>query len=518
MDPRMDPRRRRRRLADNGEDLFAQLLGRRPLLMPRAIGANRAQGLLIGRPFPQRNGGMPAAFAIPRPLQFRQQDDLPGDVGDIRFIKNQACVMLSHNGRERSFGHAGVNKKPGVCIAVVELTEEENFFEVEIKGTGRESEELRVGMATEDHPTDIHLGATKTSVGFSVFEGKGHFHTPDKMVYPPAKANDRVGIALHFEKAEYLDEEAGTLTCPLSVVLNGKKILQQEITLPEQPFHPAFSLGGRGQSVKFVGLSRWTGQEEDMLIDDVGEEQVWRRINHVSMNGQLLTYTGRGEDYSEFGMAQGRKPLGPANHYFEVEIVDPGRSCYVALGVTRKDYPVNMHPGWDRGSIAYHADDGKIFTGHGIGNPFGPKCHKGDIMGCGIMFPRDYQADSDEDSDGEEEAVDQWRPGNPNPNRLEGPGHFGQDNFGVDIYDFREDGGDEDGGDDDASDEDWEVGPLGDGRQKATPTKVQVFFTRNGTTIGRRENVSIPPGGFYPTVGMLSPEEKVRVDLQPLSG
>lgn len=49
------------------------------------------------------------------------------------------------------------------------------------------------------------------------------------------------------------------------------------------------------------------------------------------------------------------------------------------------------------------------------------------------------------------------------------------------------------------------------------PPVVQVFFTRNGKLMGRRE-VPVPPGGLYPTVGMLSSGEKVKVDLQPLSG
>ena len=48
-------------------------------------------------------------------------------------------------------------------------------------------------------------------------------------------------------------------------------------------------------------------------------------------------------------------------------------------------------PGWDKGSIAYHADDGKVFIGCGVGEVFGPKCHKGDIMGCGIFFPQNFE-------------------------------------------------------------------------------------------------------------------------------
>ena len=77
-----------------------------------------------------------------------------------------------------------------------------------------------------------------------------------------------------------------------------------------------------------------------------------------------------------------------------------------------QDYPRDRHPGWNKGSIAYHAgalpfpsfveiylkinhlnlnftlrdknpmvisDDGKIFIGSGVGDPFGPRCHKGRI-------------------------------------------------------------------------------------------------------------------------------------------
>ena len=46
---------------------------------------------------------------------------------------------------------------------------------------------------------------------------------------------------------------------------------------------------------------------------------------------------------------------------------------------------------------------------------------------------------------------------------------------------------------------------------------LQVFFTRNGKIIGKKE-VMLPKGGFYPTVGMMSSQEKVRVELKPLSG
>ena len=44
-----------------------------------------------------------------------------------------------------------------------------------------------------------------------------------------------------------------------------------------------------------------------------------------------------------------------------------------------------------------------------------------------------------------------------------------------------------------------------------------MFFTRNSKTVGKKM-VQIPKGGFFPTVGMLSIDEKVRVDLHPMTG
>lgn len=53
-------------------------------------------------------------------------------------------------------------------------------------------------------------------------------------------------------------------------------------------------------------------------------------------------------------------------------------------------------PCFTRGSATVPpTDDGKIFHGSGVGDPFGPRCYKGDTMGCGIMFPRDYSLDSE---------------------------------------------------------------------------------------------------------------------------
>lgn len=135
-------------------------------------------------------------------------------------------------------------------------------------------------------------------------------------------------------------------------------------------------------------------------------------------------------------------------------------------------------------------DDGKIFIGSGVGDPFGPRCHKGDIMGCGIIFPNDYVGYNY----------------NTNGFRDLSPGSLND----IDVMQNLDEC---DSSQSDPEDDKW----WDDPKMQESDVKVKVFFTRNGKTIGQKE-VRIPKGGFYPTVGMLSHAEKVKVDLRPLTG
>lgn len=47
----------------------------------------------------------------------------------------------------------------------------------------------------------------------------------------------------------------------------------------------------------------------------------------------------------------------------------------------------------------------KVFMGSGVGDPFGPRCNKGDIMGCGVLFPRDFESKSDSEEEGQTELM-----------------------------------------------------------------------------------------------------------------
>ncbi|KAK7862936.1 hypothetical protein R5R35_004894 [Gryllus longicercus] len=257
------------------------------------------------------------------------------------------------------------------------------------------------------------------------------------------------------------------------------------MTLPLGGLYPGVSMQAMSDDMKLTVDLNWVPEEDTLMSVDNNEDE-WYRLNDIRLNGQILEYTGRGKSIIDVGLAQARAPLTTTNHYFEIEIVDPGENCYIAIGLTRRDYPKHRHPGWNKGSIGYHADDGKIFIGSGVGDPFGPRCHKGDRMGCGIIFPRDYVCQYDSDGG----SVD-MSPSSPTE----------VDEL-LELLDTS-----------DSEDEEWWNNHCG----MESDSKVKVFFTRNGETIGVRQ-VRIPKGGFFPTIGMLSVEEKVRVDLRPLTG
>jgi len=236
----------------------------------------------------------------------------------------------------------------------------------------------------------------------------------------------------------------------------------------------------------------------DMMAVDTADEE-WLRLHDVRLNGPILEYVGRGKSEVDVGLAQAKTPITTRHHYFEIEIVDPGHNCYIAIGLAGKNYPKNKLPGWNPGSIGYHADDGKVFAGSGkwkVKWPFGPRCDKGDIMGCGVLFPRNYECKSDSEEELEQQgggggaAVRGLPPG--------GPLYCPPPDLG-DLSDGGEDGADL-----------WH-------KDHRNGVVVGIYFTRNGEVIGRKE-IRIPKGGLYPTIGMMSCEEKVRVDLRPLSG
>lgn len=370
----------------------------------------------------------------------------------------------------------------GLYISGEPLSPERNYFEIEILESGATSCGVSLGLVSTRHPLDEPPGWVPESVGVHVDNGKLYKGSPRgsyQIVKPQCGSGDRLGCGVKFE--ELLSWENQQTPVPVFFTRNGKELGCVSFPWPIGGLFPSVSLHSLGEEVQLKRDVKWIVNEDISMCIDSNEDD-WSRLHDIRLNGSILEYSGQGKSIVDVGLAQARYPLNTTNHYYEIEILDPGMNCYIAIGLARKDYPKCRHPGWNKGSIAFHADDGKLFVGSGVGDDFGPRCHKGDVMGCGIIFPRDYICNFESDDSREM-----------TPSPSEDPYH--------------------DGSPSESEDEEWwkEKDSVENG------AIVQVFFTRNGKTIGQKA-VPIPKGGFYPTVGMLSCHEKVRVDLHPLTG
>ncbi|XP_008292014.1 SPRY domain-containing protein 3 [Stegastes partitus] len=400
------------------------------------------------------------------------------DIGDGRPAQER-YMRLQKDGDTLSY--QGNSEEVGCYVAGHPLSKGNCYFEVTIVDTGVRGT-IAVGLVPKFYRLDHQPGWLPYSVAYHADNGKLYNGNPVGQQFGPKCARgDRIGCGIHSENIE-----AGFTT--VFFTKNGKEVGSVEVPVLAEGLFPAVGMHSMGEEVKVDLQAEWFLEEDDSMMMVDSHEDDWGRLYDVRVSGTLLEYVGKGKSIMDVGLAQARQPLTTRCHYYEVEIVDAGEKCYIALGLARRDYPKNRHPGWSRGSVAYHADDGKIFHGSGVGDAFGPRCFKGDIMGCGIMFPRDYILDREGD-------MDDW-------DRLEvRPAHAGVQNV-LYLNDEEEEEDEEDGE---------------EAEQEQEGRKVTVFFTRNGKLMGRREMV-IPPGGLYPTVGMLSSGEKVKVDLHPLSG
>uniref|UniRef100_A0A3Q3FQQ6 SPRY domain containing 3 n=1 Tax=Labrus bergylta TaxID=56723 RepID=A0A3Q3FQQ6_9LABR len=356
----------------------------------------------------------------------------------------------------------GNSDEVGCFVAARPLSKRNRYYEVTIIDTGVRGM-IAVGLVPQLYKLDHQPGWLPQSVAFHADDGKLYNgNTVGQQFGPKCCRGDRIGCGIS------LDSDDGQLT--VFFTKNGKEVGTVEVPGSPEALYPAVGMHSLGEEVLLDLNAEWGMEEDDgqMIVDS--HEEDWNRLHDVKVTGTLLEYVGKGKSIVDVGLAQARRPLSTRFHYYELEITDAGEKCYIALGLARRDYPKNRHPGWSRGSIAYHADDGKLFQGSGVGDPFGPRCFEGDIMGCGIMFPRDYSQEAGDD-------VDDW-----DLEVFQKPSEVQNDMY-VNNEDEEDEGEDLDG------------------------KKVMVFFTRNGKVVGRRD-VSLPVGGLFPTIGMMSTGEK----------
>ena len=355
-----------------------------------------------------------------------QYPPVPNSVGSewaSAYSLHQAGRILEHSCKHQVL-HGDIPIPKAFCQAKQPFSPKTPYFEVEIQSLSNLSQ-IAGGAAAL-----IAKGSTAVSTDSIMYSCSGQLVTRKGSIKSTGGTQkcgvgDKLGCALIFE-----DEQPSSI----EFYLNNMKVLYLNLAekWKNQALYPTIILTHPGDAViptLHLPLPKW---DPSSLVG-------WLRSERVKLRNNVLEYLGPGSTTSDVGVAQVSQPLQlNSNSYYEIEILDPGAKCTIAIGAAMPDYPLNCQPGWSSNSIAYHGDDGCLFQSNSTGVCFGPKWKVRDTVGLGI---RSFAGQKDD-------------------------------------------------------------------------TEVQVYFTRNGKEVGHT-TTTLPPSGLFPTIGLCSAHEKVRVHLSP---
>lgn len=403
------------------------------------------------------------------------------------------------------FKYKGAVNRVGVVKIAEPMSPMLNYFEYEIIDKGQDTA-IGIGVGEHKYPLDRMPGWNRCGIGYHADDGRMfHENGYGKAFGPLCTTGDRMGCGIHFDP----ELESGHVY--VFFTKNGSQVKEPiKMKRPLYGFYPLIGLHSPGEKVRYLGHWRRIPDIIQEPMDmEISPQTYWLRSNGVRFQDDSLTleYNGDGLNRQDVGIAQANFRLSSSRHYFELEIVDSGTNGWIAIGLAKSTYPLTKHPGWCEGSVGYHADNGHLYKERGQGDPFGSLCSTGDIMGCGIRFNENSSlAVPLEDSDDEDL---QWD----DSSFMYEEDYDEDDYIDDDMFHFG--------------------GILGRGRAagRQKPQKVSssaksssdsivkctVYFTKNGELVGETE-CTMPKGGFYPLVAMLSAGEKIRVNLSPLSG
>ena len=401
-----------------------------------------------------------------------------------------------------------------------------NYFEIEILCRGQKCA-LGLGVGEHGYPLERMPGWNRNSMGYHADDGR-LFHQDGygKAFGPTCTEGDCMGCGVDF------DTDIGIGYVNVFFTKNGKQV--GDVVRMKRPiygFYPLIGMHSRGEKVRYLGhWTRTANLIQEPMVQDSSPSNYWLRSNGVKFSDNALTleYSGDGLNRQDVGIAQAKFCINRQFHYFEMGILNSGKEGWLAIGLAKTTYPLHRHPGWNKGSIGYHADNGHLYKEKGHGEPFGPTCTEGDTMGCGIRFKVDPESEHNNNTVGATSAASYMSDTDQSDDNFDDE-YEDELNMPLDYI------SDEDYYYDSNSDD--ELFGLGRGRLgfrrqparlAAKPKKksdsdeddeqtCEVYFTKNGEEVGRAECV-LPKGGFYPTVAMLSQGERVRVNFNPLSG
>lgn len=415
-------------------------------------------------------------------LNDSDSDSDTSDDSDMDEDQQMRCerVQCEESSGPVGISYTGSNGKVGCCQFLNKpMSSKFNYFEVKIVDYGRDGS-IAIGIAHHSYPLNKMPGLRKGSIAFHCGSSQ--------LIY---KNRKRANVSCSIQQGDVIgcgiQSSFASMDDPIVFFTrNNKKLGSMKVTLSR--LFPIIGLRSQGGKVEVNWTVRWnprsneigrlrtssvTSIEADCITEDYPGVKRDRAASWMSVKSQTprqrksnLIETIGATDNNLFklkaqsdsknsrgvgGIQSLLQPMSPEFSYYEVTMKSFGTSAggAIAVGLARRDYPLDELPGWEKGSVGWHSDDGGIY----IENKKAQQCSQGrvgDIIGCGIDFAAREKKSPD------------WE---------------------LDISE----------------------------REERDSNIAEVFFTRNGKLMVK-ETIEEPLGGLFPIVGMQRPDGIVEIN------
>ncbi|CAH1792306.1 unnamed protein product [Owenia fusiformis] len=282
-----------------------------------------------------------------------------------------------------------LDHNPPVALLVGESSIKEcpsTFFEIKILQTGKSQCCASIGLIPEGYSVGRQPGWKDPSIGF---------HADDGLVYRNGRGEGQQG-KYRCKKGDVMGlkvTKAADNNFSVEFYKNYELAYKYKWQCKSRKILPAIGMHNAGEQVHLLNFLAHKDRKNP-IPGDVNQFIIKGRSNLVEIQPDgILSYSAT-VPKSPVGTFIGKHSLNKEHSNFELKILEGGASRTISIGLVHSEYQFERHPGWDVGSVAYHADDGRIFrellTGSGPPIP----CQKGDVMGCGYVTTG-VQYDSD---------------------------------------------------------------------------------------------------------------------------
>ncbi|XP_059158981.1 uncharacterized protein LOC131942993 [Physella acuta] len=134
-------------------------------------------------------------------------------------------------------------------------------------------------------------------------------------------------------------------------------------TMPEKPqtgMYPFVSVIGKnvGCTVKLLNMACPPEGLQGQWYD---KKQYWTpgfRHNILCDDRGIASYVDTYSSSDERGVLLFQEQITREHNTFTIKVIERGANGVISMGFGTEDYPTNRHPGWEKHSVGYHADDG----------------------------------------------------------------------------------------------------------------------------------------------------------------